>query len=568
MQRKTQTATQGSLALAKQPIYLYDTPAQELACQYHDLGLNPFPLPYGEKMGYPWKQLQYTRLDRNHPLFGIRALTSERCNIAIMTGRTSGNLFVIDCESSDEFAYQVSMVQSRGIPLWTVKTSRGGHIYLRCKEGEITSVGTDRMGALEVRGKGGYVLAPPSVYGKTGVIYDWHIRECESPPVISASDIDWLVDKHGLPVELVAVQAKQFKTISFRNPLLKSTQDYLASGSSIADGERHNRLRSAACDYAACGYSKPDAYADLEPIARISGLPDSNDPNEIERLIEWAYSVPRRSYKKGATVPQWQYAEMFADHYNWTGKRSSSRKNIFYALIARARTASNANGTFRASVRELATIARAGVNTVRLAVDMLKDTHIAGFPFVCYAGLDEGSGAALYRFSDNVLKIGRHHMKGISESDKTDTLDFSTTALRYSVSVLSLSDASERGALGHTGMHIYRVLLAYSEPIKTSQLATAANLTTRQIRYSLKKLLQFGLAEQAGRGKWIGIAASNEQLDNRVARPTKRLGNSKKREAKFDRERALRAGDILREAIAKKTGKIETRKERRIKAIK
>src|SRR5690349_1022809 len=75
------------------------TPVQTQAYTLFDAGLSVFPLPRGSKSGYPWKRLQYTRLNRNDSVYGLSPLFAGDCNIAVMCGATSGNLFVLDCET-------------------------------------------------------------------------------------------------------------------------------------------------------------------------------------------------------------------------------------------------------------------------------------------------------------------------------------------------------------------------------------------------------------------------------------------------------------------------------------
>ena len=103
---------------------------QHTAFSLYDIGLNPFPLPLGKKGGYPWKQLQYTRLDRNHEQAGLFMLFTGNCNLAIMCGRTSRNLFVIDCESPQALEFHIGQMRKHNIPLWVSETQRGGHIYM------------------------------------------------------------------------------------------------------------------------------------------------------------------------------------------------------------------------------------------------------------------------------------------------------------------------------------------------------------------------------------------------------------------------------------------------------
>src|SRR5688572_2389651 len=72
-----------------------ETDTQIAAMHLLQAGLNVFPIPYRSKGGTVWKFMQYIRLV---PEFIPKAFPGK-CNIAAMTGRTSGNLFVVDAET-------------------------------------------------------------------------------------------------------------------------------------------------------------------------------------------------------------------------------------------------------------------------------------------------------------------------------------------------------------------------------------------------------------------------------------------------------------------------------------
>jgi len=112
------------------------TQTQRSAFEFYDLGLNVFPQPISKKGGLPWKSLQFNRLDRDDSRYGLKTLFAGRANLAVMCGRTSGNLFVIDCETRESLRHHMAQLRRRKIPLWVVQTARGGHIYLRARDGE------------------------------------------------------------------------------------------------------------------------------------------------------------------------------------------------------------------------------------------------------------------------------------------------------------------------------------------------------------------------------------------------------------------------------------------------
>jgi hypothetical protein len=94
-------------------------------------------------------------------------------NIGVRTGRESG-LVVLDVDGDDGFESLRALERQHGeLPRTaTVKTPRGGgHYYFAHPGGEVPC-SAGRLGVgLDVRGDGGYVVAPPSV-GPNGVHYE------------------------------------------------------------------------------------------------------------------------------------------------------------------------------------------------------------------------------------------------------------------------------------------------------------------------------------------------------------------------------------------------------------
>ena len=113
----------------------------------------------------PWKIYQFRR-----PLEQELAkwFYSGQNNIAIVTGSISG-ICVLDFDSSE--AYRE--MKKRGLPETpTVKTSRGYHLYFKYSEGIKNAQNHDRILKFDIRGDGGYVVAPPSIH-PSGDRYQW-----------------------------------------------------------------------------------------------------------------------------------------------------------------------------------------------------------------------------------------------------------------------------------------------------------------------------------------------------------------------------------------------------------
>jgi hypothetical protein len=92
-------------------------------------------------------------------------------NIGIATGAVSG-IIVLDVDGAEGHAALQKLIAKHGpLPRTpVVKTARGWHLYYGLPPGKVISCSTG--GGLDVRGEGGYVVAPPSVHASEH-IYHW-----------------------------------------------------------------------------------------------------------------------------------------------------------------------------------------------------------------------------------------------------------------------------------------------------------------------------------------------------------------------------------------------------------
>jgi hypothetical protein len=146
----------------------------EAAMAYLQAGLSIIPIRFSDKKpALEWKEYQdrqpteeeVTSWFEDGVPSGNGGLTKV-FNIAIITGKISG-LVVVDCDNQDALTYAVS--EAGLFSMLTVATTRGQHIYFKhpgdrvqCKAG---GLGRDwpAVSGLDLRGDGGYVVAPPSV---------------------------------------------------------------------------------------------------------------------------------------------------------------------------------------------------------------------------------------------------------------------------------------------------------------------------------------------------------------------------------------------------------------------
>jgi hypothetical protein len=203
---------------------------------------------------------------------------------------------------------------------------------------------------------------------------------------------------------------------------------------------------------------------------------------------------------------------------------------VFLALVERAKTASNENDVFRASLRELSVMARTNINTTQKALKRLKEAK-----FIFYAGDDKTSQASLWKFSSLLIKEGQ---------SKSESSPATPPWISCSDSILNSSDVLERGALGYSGFSIYKAMLFAVQPMMPSVIAAMMMTPVHRVNYALSKLSGYGLVQREREG-WRALKFSDAELDERVARPAGKLGRGVARRERYAAQRAVYVGGII-----------------------
>ena len=139
---------------------------RETAKMYLDSGLAVLPIYYRDKKPKvkSWKEYQ----NRPPKWEGIARYFDNLSNIAIICGVASGGLAVFDFD--DMSIYQMFRDHHPEIEDTRIaKTSKGMHVYYRVEGGTIN---THKIGKVDIKAQGGYVVAPPSVH-PSGTVYMW-----------------------------------------------------------------------------------------------------------------------------------------------------------------------------------------------------------------------------------------------------------------------------------------------------------------------------------------------------------------------------------------------------------
>jgi len=134
-----------------------------------DHGFSIFPIKLMDKVPAisSWKEFQEKKPTEEelHKWFD-----DGNKNVAIVCGKISGGLVVVDFDDSSVLDFLIeggiSKFSEKTI---VVKTSKGYHVYFRVPENLLKNLRFDNL-KVDIKGEGGYVVAPPSIH-KTGVRY-------------------------------------------------------------------------------------------------------------------------------------------------------------------------------------------------------------------------------------------------------------------------------------------------------------------------------------------------------------------------------------------------------------
>lgn len=242
--------------------------AFHFAAEYYDRGWSTIPLNGKRPALQSWVEFQTRRAGLNE----VRSwLNSGATNIGVVTGKLSG-LVVVDCDTADDAAFW--RASHPRTPLEVI-TGRGGrHFYYQFPTG--TNV-TNRAGVLnrkiDIRGEGGYVVAPPSLH-PNGNRYRW-----EDSSTYSLSDLP-----HFLPEWIASEPTKASRTT---RSTVHRPRSYIRSIRAISGERGHNQTYRAACTLRDSGLTPEEALCELVLWNRTNASP----PWSVEELLHKVQSA-------------------------------------------------------------------------------------------------------------------------------------------------------------------------------------------------------------------------------------------------------------------------------------
>lgn len=254
---------------------------RDAALAYADAGLAIIPIAPGTKRPLV-KWAEYRDQAPNISTLAAWTRRWPAASWACILGPASGGLAVLDFDAPASYAAWSERCPDLAQAAPTVATARGRHVYLQ------VAAPTARMAnyAGEVKGRGGYVLLPPSLH-PSGRRYTWLHGDLSRyvPRLDSLAEAGIVVAFSERPA---APPAWQPPARSRRPELLKPCAAAVLRGTTL-EGQRNDTAWRLALHLRAEGWSHDAALHLLTPWAERSGTP----ARELAATVGSAYRPDR-----------------------------------------------------------------------------------------------------------------------------------------------------------------------------------------------------------------------------------------------------------------------------------
>jgi archaellum biogenesis ATPase FlaH len=217
-------------------------------------------------------------------------------NIGIVTGKIS-NLVVFDLDSKSAEDYAENQ---GGFPLTvTAKTGKGYHVYLKHPGFEVVN-DVRKEYDIDIRGDGGYVVAPPSLHG-SGSRYEWE-DGLSFDEIEPADNVPWTIEylkefatKSTTPAQVTP--PKPLKTLSKVDSTVTPNPyaDILANGAQ--QGERNHAATKLIGHLLGKGNDENIVWETIRQWNAGKNQPPFNEP-ELREIFNSIRDLERKNEKK------------------------------------------------------------------------------------------------------------------------------------------------------------------------------------------------------------------------------------------------------------------------------
>jgi len=368
----------------------------EHALQYAERGFSVIPIKPDKKPFVPWADFQKRRATPEE----IKTWWQKwpGAMIGLCTGEISG-LFVVDCDSEDGYL-KIQEVLPDSILIPMARTPRGGwHLYFLFSKGMRETTRAAVIPGVDIRGEGGYIVAPPSVNG-TGKRYAWieklSIDEVDLPEVPEPL-IKYISLYAYKGVEGGKAPSLHFLTSGTRDNDLFHVGNCLIKGGCEEEKARHVLNLLAKC----CSppFSEKDAQIKIDSVLNRC---ERRERNLTEELRQWI----------NLTSAYFSLTEAYGPLQILTSQKNTVHQ-IMHRLVKEGfvERHPNKNGIYRRIDREIEFMdfANADISNVvdlRLPLDLHFKTSIYPKGVVVIAGVS-GMGKTLFAFNAIADNMGR-----------------------------------------------------------------------------------------------------------------------------------------------------------------
>ena len=252
-----------------------ENPILQAAIQYAYAGFSVFPVKRENKRPYTEHGLKDATRDPDQ----IREWWKQwpKANVAIAMGKVSGNVFVFDVDikpdkgkDGDKSILKWEAVHGDFPNTVRAITGSGGiHYFFHYDEIDQYKNTEGALKAVDIRGDGAYVVAPPSVY-EDGNVYRWDND-------VSILDNE-IAEANDSVIELLKLNPRYTKT---------ETPHERVDVADVKEGARNGTLFRYACTQR--GQNVPKEVALLGARALNEGWSDPLGDDEVVRLVDSAY---------------------------------------------------------------------------------------------------------------------------------------------------------------------------------------------------------------------------------------------------------------------------------------
>ena len=481
---------------------------------------------------------------RNSPA-GFESLFTN-ANLAVMLGRTSGNLVCVDCDNEEGFRQILNEFSSRGLSFWAFATSRGGNLLFRLADGEAKNLPKTSIQDVQIWGNRHYCVLPPSVH-PSGVVYSWlkdqdpleNLARHEPPPLLHLDQLEWLGvqrnSRRGKPLDLYGLPA-------WTKHLSDHSRRILSSH--IMEGQRNSELTIAVYDVAAAITADLVSYKDAQALVReaatncIPPYPIKHVDGMLKSALSKRDLTRSKDYfsNKNDISDSIPSAISFLETHDWRshGRFALIDQAVYRACVVRALM--DGRASFRASAREVAELA----NIQQHQTSMRALTRLSRMGIIHHEGKD-ALGISLFSFGDEVF---------FRQHTTNTTCKSSGVLVEKDFQTLLPKSASEKDVflkLGKASWLVWTTLLTHPGS-RLSDIAHICHLYPSTIKRTLQNLIKWGLVTYSpAEGVYFAEILDEAALAD-IAAQLGSNGNSIRRKNKHTREREIRTNQLIASA--------------------